>query len=312
MGVREDRTRAIIDTRRAVRELFPEAAERMLQLTGLREPPTIEYRCPKCGGTSIQWEAWVDPNTGETVDGIDSSSSPNWCEDCKDHPRTFCEIVEAEGGAPLCNEHSEASLDDACPGRWSFCPQCNGTGRATDLHGIERDCWVCSSLTADGGRVFWGCYDCVRYGVHLEWLEVATTVRCRDRKACADAQEAAERLHRDAWGIATGQQPPDSGAVHYCRCAVSLDECPVHQTICNGCGEPIPTPEIAVSVEFCQEDPDRVVCADCYEQDAEAQAVINGTDWQNSICLVVRCQVAVSSGGSCGLCADHHLQVFGS
>lgn len=42
--------------------------------------------CKNCGGTNIQFKAWVDANTLKFVDDAgDNDCEDNWCEDCIDH-----------------------------------------------------------------------------------------------------------------------------------------------------------------------------------------------------------------------------------
>ena len=38
-----------------------------------------KYCCSECGGTNIQVQAWINPNTGQIVDTLESNDC--WCED---------------------------------------------------------------------------------------------------------------------------------------------------------------------------------------------------------------------------------------
>ena len=40
--------------------------------------------CAECGGTNIQYQAWIDANTNEFVSHIDIKDG-QWCDDCEEH-----------------------------------------------------------------------------------------------------------------------------------------------------------------------------------------------------------------------------------
>lgn len=42
-----------------------------------------KYKCNKCGGTNIQIQAWVDPNTNQYISDIEDRQC--WCRDCKEN-----------------------------------------------------------------------------------------------------------------------------------------------------------------------------------------------------------------------------------
>lgn len=44
-----------------------------------------KYCCSECGGTNIQVQAWINPNTGQVTDTPESNDC--WCEDCKDRTK---------------------------------------------------------------------------------------------------------------------------------------------------------------------------------------------------------------------------------
>lgn len=44
-----------------------------------------KYCCSECGGTNIQVQAWISPNTGQIIDTLESNDY--WCEDCKDRTK---------------------------------------------------------------------------------------------------------------------------------------------------------------------------------------------------------------------------------
>ena len=44
-----------------------------------------KYCCSECGGTNIQVQAWINPNTGQIVDTLESNDC--WCEDCEDRTK---------------------------------------------------------------------------------------------------------------------------------------------------------------------------------------------------------------------------------
>lgn len=44
-----------------------------------------KYCCSECGGTNIQVQAWINPNTGQVTDTLESNDC--WCEDCKDRTK---------------------------------------------------------------------------------------------------------------------------------------------------------------------------------------------------------------------------------
>lgn len=47
--------------------------------------PEIKYVCNECGGSNIQIEAYIDPNTNEYISDIDTNEC--WCENCKKQTR---------------------------------------------------------------------------------------------------------------------------------------------------------------------------------------------------------------------------------
>lgn len=44
--------------------------------------PTPRYRCSQCGGTNVQIQAWIDPNTNQYISDIEGGKC--WCEDCEE------------------------------------------------------------------------------------------------------------------------------------------------------------------------------------------------------------------------------------
>ena len=48
-----------------------------------REKIMKKIVCRKCGSDEIQYNAWVDMNTGEAMD--EGPSDDYWCPDCEDH-----------------------------------------------------------------------------------------------------------------------------------------------------------------------------------------------------------------------------------
>ena len=44
-----------------------------------------KYCCSECGGTNIQVQAWINPNTGQVTDTLESNDC--WCEDCEDRTK---------------------------------------------------------------------------------------------------------------------------------------------------------------------------------------------------------------------------------
>lgn len=48
-------------------------------------PRKVLYCCSECGGTNIQVQAWINPNTGQVTDTLESNDC--WCEDCKDRTK---------------------------------------------------------------------------------------------------------------------------------------------------------------------------------------------------------------------------------
>lgn len=63
--------------------------------------------CAECGGTSIQTQAWVNPNTHEFYDfmGVDDNEN-NWCDDCEDHTEllTLQELWKRFEEVPINND----------------------------------------------------------------------------------------------------------------------------------------------------------------------------------------------------------------
>ena len=52
--------------------------------------------CSKCGGTNIQAQSWVDPNTKEFINYVNGpflETDDCWCDDCEDNVR-LCTIQE--------------------------------------------------------------------------------------------------------------------------------------------------------------------------------------------------------------------------
>lgn len=44
-----------------------------------------KYCCSECGGTNVQVQAWINPNTGQIIGTLESNDC--WCEDCEDHTK---------------------------------------------------------------------------------------------------------------------------------------------------------------------------------------------------------------------------------
>lgn len=44
-----------------------------------------KYCCSECGGTNIQVQAWISPNTGQIIDTLEGNDC--WCEDCEDRTK---------------------------------------------------------------------------------------------------------------------------------------------------------------------------------------------------------------------------------
>lgn len=55
----------------------------------------IVYKCAKCGGTNIQFRAWVAPNENDKFCSyIDDEDA--WCDNCEDHVMVDEEEVDVE------------------------------------------------------------------------------------------------------------------------------------------------------------------------------------------------------------------------
>ena len=50
----------------------------------IRELP--KYCCSVCGGTNIQLQAWIDPNSNNKYIE-DTEDDECWCEDCQEHTK---------------------------------------------------------------------------------------------------------------------------------------------------------------------------------------------------------------------------------
>lgn len=44
-----------------------------------------KYCCSECGGTNIQVQAWISPNTGQIIDTLEGNDC--WREDCEDRTK---------------------------------------------------------------------------------------------------------------------------------------------------------------------------------------------------------------------------------
>lgn len=51
------------------------------------------YVCEECGSTSIQTQAWIDPNTYKYIDTTGIDRYDNWCDECMENIY-FCKKSE--------------------------------------------------------------------------------------------------------------------------------------------------------------------------------------------------------------------------
>ncbi len=65
-------------------ELFPDIDIHKNSMGTLLYCPdlTPKYKCSQCGGTNVQIQAWVDPNTNQYISDIEDGKC--WCEDCEE------------------------------------------------------------------------------------------------------------------------------------------------------------------------------------------------------------------------------------
>ena len=66
-----------------------------------------KFYCAECGGTNIQAQAWVDPNTKEFIDFMGMDDEDNcWCDTCEDHTEllTLQELWKRFEGVPVNND----------------------------------------------------------------------------------------------------------------------------------------------------------------------------------------------------------------